>query len=338
LSYCIISRKNISHNIEEIVKKISKEKIAIVLKSNAYGHGLELIASLANENKIRHAVVRDYKEAIIIYDLFDTILVLSDIPKEEKVILKKIHITINTIEDISKIASGSSVELKIDTGMHRNGIEPEELQQAISLIEKYKLNLKGVFTHFADANNKNNSIYMQKDKFDQTVLRISKLVKLNKIRIHCSSSSGLFRFDNSEYDLVRIGIAIYGYIGLSIGFNKPILKPILSLWGEKISTRILKKDDSVGYGGAYTAKDDMEISTYDVGYADGFFRLNERKKAVLSNGNPVLGRVSMESFSTIGAEAKVCVFNDVTELAKIHDTTIYEILVSVSYRINRILQ
>ena len=289
MSYCLISRKNISHNIEEIAKQISKEKIAIVLKSNAYGHGLKIIASLAKENKIKHAIVRDYKEAIVIYDFFETILVLNDIPKEENVIFEKIHITVNSIEDISKIASGTSVELKIDTGMHRNGICSEELMLALELIKKHKLNLKGIFTHFAEADQDNDSVYKQKERFDQTILKISQLVKDKNIRIHCSNSSALFRFNNSEYDLVRIGIAIYGYIDLPNSYKKPILKPILSLWGEKISTRILKKNDSVGYGGAYTAKDDMEISTYDIGYADGFFRLNERKTAVLENGNPVLG-------------------------------------------------
>ena len=126
MSYCLLNSKNFAHNINEISKHIDINKIAFVLKNNAYGHGLLEMAQLAKKNKIKHAIVINYEEAEKIKDYFMSILVLSGIPDQRP--LGNISIAINNIDDIEKIPKGTSVELKIDTGMHRNGIQIEELK------------------------------------------------------------------------------------------------------------------------------------------------------------------------------------------------------------------
>ena len=138
-------------------------KMAFVLKNNAYGHGLLEMAKIANQNNIKHAVVNNYKEAKKIANYFNSILVLSDIPKKSP--LNNISIAINDIEDINKISSKTSVELKIDTGMHRNGISIDQVMEAISMIGRSKLVLKGVFTHFANAFEDDGSMEKQKSIF-----------------------------------------------------------------------------------------------------------------------------------------------------------------------------
>ena len=107
---------------------------------------------------------------------------------------------------------------------------------------------------------------------------------------------------------------------------KPNLKPILSLWAEKISERLVPKGESVGYGRKLKTKYDMNISTYDIGYGNGFFRLDENKQFKISDGRDILGRVSMNNLALEGSDNKICIFNNVRELAEFHSTISYEIL------------
>ena len=324
MSYCLINSKNFSFNIQVIQKYIDINKIAIVLKNNAYGHGLLEMAKIANKNSIKNAVVINYEEANRIVNFFDSILVLSGIP--DKCPPNNVYITINQLDDMLKIPSGSNVELKVDTGMNRNGIKINQIEKAIKIIKELDLNLKGVFTHFSNAFENDGSMESQEIIFDNIKLQIEKLMPNQDMRFHCSSSPGVFRLDNNKYDIARIGIALYGYVDLPNDINYPPLKPILSLWSEKISERIVQKGQYIGYGRAFKADKEMTISTYDIGYGNGFFRLDENKQFKISDGRDILGRVSMNNLAIEGNDQEVCIFNDVTELAKFHNTISYEIL------------
>ena len=332
MSFCLIDSAKFKHNIDLVSKYIDTDKIAFVIKNNAYGHGLINMAQLAKENGIKHAVVINYDEANIIKDLFDTILVLSDIPSES--IHENIHISINDLDSIVKIPKGSKVELKIDTGMHRNGIQIGQLDEALKHIELRGLLLKGIFTHFADPF-KSDSIFLQKKLFDKIRKKVNDMDVGDDIRFHCSSSPGVFRIDNNEYDMVRVGIALYGYVDLPDDMESPDLKPILSLWAEKISTRNVVKGGKVGYGGVFIAKDNMQISTYDIGYGDGFMRLDESKVAKISDGRDILGRVSMNNLAIAGNDQEICIFDNVRELSRVHNTISYEILCRINNNIEK---
>lgn len=109
----------------------------------------------------------------------------------------------------------------------------------------------------------------------------------------------------------------------------------MSLWATKLSTRTLKKGQSVGYGGKFTVSEDMTVSTYDIGYGDGFLRLNENDRYITPKGFKVLGRVSMDNLSINSDEKEVCLFDDVQELAKIHKTITYEITCSLKEHIKK---
>ncbi len=324
MSYCLLNSKNFTHNISEITQYIDIEKIAFVLKNNAYGHGILEMAELAQKNSIKHAIVINYQEAEKVKGYFASVLVLSGIPDDKP--LDNISIAINDIRDIEKIPSGTSVELKIDTGMHRNGVLPEDLDKAIDLIDRSNLILTGVFTHFSNAFENDGSIEIQKDIFDSIKEKVKYEFFNKKIRFHCASSPGVFRIDNSDYDIARIGIAMYGYVDLPLGFDLPNLKPVLSLWSEKISERLIREGQGVGYGQIFKAKQDMVISTYDIGYGNGFLRLDEKKKSKISDGRDILGRVSMNNIAVEGNDVEVCIFSNVEGLALAHETISYEIL------------
>jgi alanine racemase len=226
----------------------------------------------------------------------------------------------------------TKIHLKVDSGMHRNGIAMNELKEAIYGALKKDLEITGIFTHFKSADELDTSYFWQKMNFKRIkkeVRTICEQLKLPLPLFHSCNSSALFREQNFQEDLCRVGISIYGYIDTHYALNPPLLKPVLSLWGKKVSSRVLKKAQKIGYGGVYEAKEDMNIGTYNVGYGDGFFRLNGKKSYFTPKGYEILGKVSMDSLSLNTNEEEVCIFDDATPLAKIHDTITYEIITAL---------
>jgi alanine racemase len=337
LAKILLNKSNFFYNLDICSKQAkSKDKIAIVLKDNAYGHGLIQIAKLSQEYGLTKAVVRDIKEAQKIEKYFEQILILADTTKET--LAHCFHITINSLEDINKIGAYNNVAIKIDTGMHRNGIEPNELEACIYRALEQKLTITSIFTHYKNADKLSSEYFWQKDKFKllkQEVKEICAKLNIPKIIFHSSNSSGLFRDDNFNDNFARIGIAAYGYLENEIPLKNPKLKPVLSLITNKISTRVLKKNQSVGYGGAFTASKNMTISTYDIGYADGFLRIDPTIPFITEDGYKLLGRVSMDNMSLECDKDEICLFNNVKKLANIHNTITYEILTSLSKDLKR---
>ncbi|BCD67501.1 alanine racemase [Nitratiruptor sp. YY09-18] len=332
MGYIKLSKSAFFHNLGLIIKRAGcKDKVAIVLKDNAYGHGLLEIAKLANEYGIKRAVVRNTAEAKEIENLFDYILILADAPQQKV----KFHYTINSLEDLKKFPTGSNIELKVDTGMHRNGIVPDELEEAFTLIKKRGLNLKGIFTHFRSADELSSELFWQERIFDEVKRRSLELVKrygLLQPLFHSCNSAALFRKQKLDDDFARVGIAAYGYLESDEIFDLPPLQSVLSLWAKKLSTRSLQKGQRVGYGGVFEADRDMVVSAYDIGYGDGIFRA---QKSIV-NGK-ILGRVSMDSIIVEGEQDEICIFDDAKKVAKEIGTISYEVLVKLSQSLPRIV-
>lgn len=333
----LLNKSHLFHNLKLIEAKIKdKNKIAVVLKDNAYGHGIQEIGQLCNEYGVKNAVVHTVAEAEQIVTLFDNILILAD--KSTPTYSHTFHMTINCLDDIKLMQKNTKVQLKVDTGMHRNGISIDELQKAIEGIHKNNLILTGVFTHHKSADEIGSIFFWQKNNFKKVkkeVIKICEKLSLPIPLFHSSNSSATFRDNYFEDDMVRVGIAMYGYLDTDQVFKIPNLKPVLSLYINKISSRILLKNQSVGYGGTFTAPKDMEISTYNMGYGHGFFRLNERKSFTTPDGYKVLGRVSMDNLTLNSTKEEVCLFNDVKQLAQTHDTITYELLTALKPDIKR---
>ena len=333
----LINKNNLFHNLEVISKQANgKEKVAIVLKDNAYGHGLIQIAKLAKEFGITKAVVRSEEEAIQIKDFFDEILILAE--NNMHTYSHTFHIALNTLEDIDKLPENCNVHIKVDTGMHRNGILINQLEDAMKGLLKKNIRITGVFTHHRSADEVSTTFYWQSSNFRDVktiVKNLCEQLNINLPIFHSCNSSALFRTKNFDEDMTRVGIAIYGYIENDEIFDNPNLKPVLSLWANKISSRTLLKNQSIGYGGTYTAKENMVVSTYDIGYGDGFLRLNENQKYYTPKGYQVLGRVSMDSLILNCKEEEVCIFDDVRDLSNIHSTITYEITTTLSTNIKR---
>ncbi|OCL91433.1 alanine racemase [Arcobacter porcinus] len=333
----LLDKNKLFYNLEIISNKAtSKDKVAVVLKDNAYGHGLVEIAKLASEFGIKKAVVRTIKDAQKIEEFFPYILVLADTSFHNY--SHTFHIAINSLEDIKKVPEKANVHLKIDTGMHRNGISYDEIEDAIFGLLKQKATISGVFTHHRGADNLSTDFFWQNENFNKAKAKVKKVCEklfLPLPAFHSCNSSALFRKEFFDEDFARVGIATYGYLDNSHIFNFPKLKPVMSLWANKMATRTLEKGQSIGYGGKFTADSKMLVSTYDIGYGDGFLRLDGKTPYLTPKNYNILGRVSMDNLSINSDDDEVCIFDDVTKLAEIHNTISYEITCSLKDNIQR---
>jgi len=327
MSYITISKANLFHNLNYLSKKLgSKEKLAVVLKDNAYGHGLKLIAKLSSEFGITKAIVKTEDEAQKIKEFFKEIIVLNPSFLDDNFFL-----VINSIEQLKNSPASFKVHLKIDTGMHRNGIMIDEIEKAFQLILEKQHKLKGVLTHFRSADELSSELFWQQKQWKEVKEKVKSLCKKYDIKtplFHSANSAATLRVSSYQDDFARCGIAVYGYHEMDKSFGEFDLKPVLKLYAQKLNSRKLKKGSRVGYGGVGKLQKDEIISTYDIGYCDGFFR----------NLYPnLLGRVSMDSCSMIGDKDEVCLIEDAKKIAKQNNTISYDVLVKLHPDIKRIV-
>jgi len=329
----LINKDNFYHNLNQIALKTgSIEKIAIVLKDNAYGHGLEIMATLASDFGIRHAVVKNREEAERIKPLFESILILGGEAVKDEVY----SFAINTLNDIKKAQKGAKVELKVDTGMHRNGIAIEEIEKALEQIAKRALVLTGVMTHFRSADVMGSELFWQQKQFARVKERVSKL-GYKDVRFHSHNSVALLRTRNFTEDLARVGIAVYGYAELPSPFDHYLLKPVMTLMAEKVASREVAKGERIGYGGDFIAPKEMRVSTYALGYGDGWFRGESATPYITAEQKPLLGRVSMDFIVVESEKEWIRVMDNAQKTAQHFGTISYEITTALSEKIRRIV-
>jgi len=329
MAYATLNKNNFFNNLDIIAKKTkTKDKIALVLKDNAYGHGFLEMAKMAQEYGLTRCVVQNSKEAKKVAQFFDYVLVLADVSSEA---CSKTRYAINDVNSISRFAKGTKVELKVDTGMHRNGVSPQELYTAFARIKENGLILEAVFTHHRNADELTSEWFWQNDVFKKIKTRAIELAKefgFDSLRFHSSNSAALFRTNDFSEDMARIGIAAYGCLSMPKTMDLEGLEPILSLYARKVSTRKLRMGDRVGYGATFEALSDCVVSNYDFGYGDGFLR-SCSNDYVTPNGSELAGRVSMDNSSFLCEEEELLIFNDARVASAFAKTIAYEVLTSI---------
>lgn len=341
MSEILLDSQAFFHNLTYISKYLhthsTSTKLALVLKDNAYGHGLREIASLAREFGVQDVFVKTYDEAQVVREFFSSITILYGEPKGA--LVPNMAIAINNKEILHSLTFGSKVELKVNTGMNRNGINPSELEEYITLITQNGLQLFGVFTHNGYGDDLGNDFKIGCENFENiktAVLHICKKLGIEKPRFHGLNSSGTLRSQTITDDLVRVGIGAYGYLQSDATPQiAHALKPVASLWADRISSKILPKGTKIGYGGKSVLQEESMVSTYDIGYGDGFPRINEHTKLYTACGKRILPRTSMDCFSCVSDAPRICVFNNVMPIAQAFNTISYEVLTHLSPFIKR---
>ena len=242
---------------------------------------------------------------------------------------------------------GFPIHLKVDTGMNRLGIQPNEVEKFITILKSQpEITLKGVYSHFAESDNTENPNFTnsQLKTFLDVCSKISERVSGSFIR-HMSNSDGVLNFPKSQLDMVRLGLVVYG-----ISNNSKINSGLTTVikWSSQVAQiKTVKKGETVGYGRAYLAKKEMRIAIIPVGYADGFRRsLGNGKGSVFIKGQVfyTVGNVCMDMIMIDISNLDVLP-GDLVEIigehqsliqfARLLDTIPYEVLTSLSDRVHR---
>lgn len=363
-----ISLDAIAHNFEEMRKRIRKDtKIIAVIKADGYGHGADAVARLIHDyDYIWGFAAATAEEAIALRKSGVTkpILILGLVFEEhfQELAAFDIRLTVSDMETAQKFAEAAAhtgkqalVHIALDTGMTRIGFsDTEESAEEIEKITQIPgLEIEGIFTHFARADEYDKSpALVQLSRYQHFV----QLLKKRGIEIplcHCSNSAGIMRISEANMDAVRAGITIYGvYPSDEVEKEALDLIPAMELKSHVSYVKKVKPGTEVSYGGTFVTEKDTVIATIPVGYADGYPRTLSNKGWVLIHGKkaPILGRVCMDQFMVdVTNIPDVAKGDEVTLLGRDGDEWIdadtignlsgrfsYEFLCEISKRIPRI--
>jgi alanine racemase len=310
-----INRANLLHNLK-VFKEITKKKLMFVVKANAYGHGLSEIIDISKELPyVDYYAVDSVSEAWLIKSRQQKkpILILgwSDRSELTELIANGFETVIQSTEQVQlvreiakKLKRKALIHVKIETGTNRLGIEPEKVIQLFRNFPDPQLELKGIYSHFANIEDTTDPTFAQQQLalFNQTL----KYVPAGKILKHFSSSASSLLFPKTFFDIVRIGISAYGYwpsrqthaLYLEKNQNKIFFKPVLSWYAKVAQIKQIRKGSAIGYGLTYQTYNKAKIIIVPVGYYDGYDRKLSNVSQVLVNGvkAPVRGRICMDMF------------------------------------------
>ncbi|MBX9723480.1 MAG: alanine racemase [Candidatus Obscuribacterales bacterium] len=278
-------------------------RLMTVVKSDAYGHGAAGIAEVLAACGADWLGVASIDEGCQIRatGVQLPILLLSPCPAWALPTALDADLTLTVtsssqIEDISAVCQRlkrkASIHLKIDTGMHRLGISPDKLSELLSVLKAADLvELTGTFTHFAKADEEEFTL-LQTSKFEQALAQI-KAEGHKPALIHLASGEAARRFPQTHFDMVRVGLYLYG---LEPKKESDAVFPAMSVKGRINQIQEIDAGESVGYNLTWTSKDKTRVASVPIGYADGIDRrLSNRIQALLMGKKvPQIGLISMD--------------------------------------------
>lgn len=357
LNRILIDESVLRHNLSLYRKLAPGQSVCPVLKSNAYGHGLALTAKILDREGCDFFIVDSLYEA---YELKKAkiktpILILGYNHEENLHKGLPFHFSahdMHSLEVLSKLKL--PIHLKINTGMNRMGFSWDEWPKLLPFIKKLNPKIEGVYSHFASADKSDSTLTEEQIARFKTVLVSLKEAGFHPEWTHISNSAGALKSQDPEFNMVRLGVSLYGINPYSKEYplhsKLQELRPALEFRSTLIGIQSLKKGDSVSYGETYTAEKDEVIGILAAGYYEGIPRSLSNKGAVSLNGTvcPIRGRVCMNhtliSLKGVNASVgdEVVVYsknpsdeNNVTHQALKAETIPYELLVRLSESVKR---
>ncbi len=301
----------LQHNLRRVKARAPDSKVMAVVKANGYGHGLRHVAKYASEADA-YGVAR-IEEALQLRacGVVKPILLLEgfysagDLPV---LVTNNIQTVVHCEEQLTALEQADLetpvvVWLKIDSGMHRLGVRPEQFDELVSRLKDCPNVAKPLryMSHFACADELSNDI------------TIKQIELFNSLTADChgerslAASAGLLAWPQSQLDWVRPGIIMYGVSPFSDKTAQDLgYQPVMTLKSHLIAVREVKKGESIGYGGIWTSERDTKVGVIAVGYGDGYPRSAPNGTPVWVNGRkvPIAGRVSMDMLTVdLGPDA-----------------------------------
>ena len=364
-NYAEIDLSNLAHNITSMKRSLKPgTKFLAVIKANAYGHGIVQISNAAlrcgadylgvaipEEGKtLREAgitapildfggLLPENANMIVDYDITPTVF--------SPVILKALQ------EKAAQKGKKIKIHIKVDTGMNRIGIKTEEeLNALLELLKECPdIIFEGMYTHFAVSELPDKSFTLMQGERFRHFAELVRKAGYHPI-LHAANSGALLDLPDLHFDMVRGGLAMYGYYPGEFSSREVELKPILTWKTCVVHVKNMEPGETVSYGRTFTAERPTRVATLPVGYGDGYKRSLSNKAYVLIHGKrvPVIGTVCMDQLMcdvselcdvAVGDEAVLIGSQgsehiDAEEMASWADTISYEILLSISERVPRL--
>ena len=357
-----INLSAIKHNIAFYQSRLPKGvKILAMVKASSYGAGADKVAAFLQQSGIRNFGVAFADEGVELrkagIGISSSVIVMNPDPEHSDLIVEyRLEPAIYSFEQldefittlIHKQISNYPIHLKFDTGMHRLGFSPKDKERVLAVINSQpEVKIQGIYSHLADADNPVHSEFTKKQlETFESIVSYFKEHTSDSFSAHVLNSEGSLRYPEYSYDMIRLGISMYGYTE-----NKELkafLQPSVSWYSSISQIKSVPKGEFIGYGCTYEATDDLTIAIVPVGYADGFRRsLSNGAGSVSIHGIkcPVVGRVCMDMIMVdiSSVDAKI---NDSVEIigqnqkmedfAKAMGTIPYEVMTSLSRRMHRV--
>ncbi len=357
----IINLGAISHNVAAIRKRIgNKRGLMAVVKADGYGHGGVEVSRVALRSGADSLAVALPEEGQLLREagIEASILVLGLIQPEEayKVVNFRLSQTVTSIELLQaleqeghKASIKVNVHVKVDTGMGRIGVKPEDTVSFIRKVKRFKnLNLEGLFSHFPSADEKDKTFSKRQLELFNQVIRELQLAGIELPKKHMANSAAVLDLPESYYDMVRPGIMVYGLYPSEEVTRSIELKPAMTLKTRVSAVKVVPPGTPIGYGRTFITKKKTVVATLPVGYADGYRRLLSNRGVVLVKRCrvPLIGRVCMDTcmvdvsdIEDVQPGDEVILFGEeipVDEVATNIGTIVNEVVCAVGKRVPRI--
>jgi alanine racemase len=348
------------HNVETLARRAAPARLCAVVKANAYGHGAVAVARTAIDAGAESlgVVCVDEGEELRLAGIDAPVLVLgfTQASEAERIVELRLTPTVGSLETARALSLAAAkrnttqrVHIELESGLNRHGLPIDELVEFAERLRALpSIEVEGIFTHFAAAEEGDSAFtLMQHD----TLMAASARLPWIPVR-HCSASASVLLSPEMSLDMVRAGLAIYGYEPAPGAAGELELRRVLSLKSRVARVIDLEPGATVGYGRTWTARRQSRVALIMCGYADGFRRALSNRAHVLVRGRraPVAGRIAMDMCMAdvtdvpgvapddevviIGAQGGELV--DADELAGLADTISWEILAGISARVPRL--
>ena len=352
--YIFVNKSHLVSNLNYL-SDLTKKELCLVVKANAYGHGIQWTVKTAEEAGISWFAVASVNEAIQVRNISKgaRILLLAEPSKSQikNVLKNEIDLTVYNeefIDELINVEGNLNVHLKVDTGMHRIGCEPENFDKLMEKIQTSSLNLVGICTHFPTADTD--------EQYTQSALNLFKALisghDTDGLLLHVDNSASSFYNSDDSFNMTRIGLAAYG-TQISIKNYDHNLMPTMEIKTRISNLQKRNKGDAVSYGKSFELERDSTIATAPIGYGDGYPWNSFPDGYVLVNNKicKLIGRVTMDQILIDVTDIEVKVDDEVTVLGKSenrqHEITVtdiaqwnktieWEILTNMSRRLERI--
>lgn len=345
------------------LNSLNNEKIGLaVVKADSYGLGSKVIAEHLYQNGVRHFATATLEEALELKDVIkdSMVLVLGVINSQNVKYAVENNVSLTcpskewleeSLVHLQQIEGKLKIHVKLDTGMGRIGTSDlEELKEIDNLLDSEKIDFEGIFSHYSNADGEDDNYdNYQTENFERSL----KIFTHKPKYIHIENSAGTVKYSNrdDQYNLTRIGIAMYGCYpsGNIEKLDKVQLEPVASLVSKVTHVKKFHAGQKLGYGVSYEAKQDEYIATVPIGYADGLLRRAQGFKIrVGSEECEIVGRVCMDQLM-VRCSKNVKVGDDVLffgeysgqkvsvdEFAEYQNTISYEIFCCINKRVPRV--